>query len=93
MWIYFVFFLLENFLIGNIFFSMCVFFSELIVLNWHVFNFSAPIYLFCLIAWKKIIKMKKKNFQWSNKQKKEKNKLMTKTLMNNTSQDVVIVNS
>jgi hypothetical protein len=28
------------------FFSVYVFFSELIVLNWHIFNFSASIYLF-----------------------------------------------
>ncbi len=65
-----------------LFFDVCVFFSELFVLNWHILNFSAPIYLFWsrinligLIVLKTIFKFKM-------------NKLMTKT-----SQDEVIVNS
>ena len=39
-------FLARKFLYWHLycFFSICIFFSELIVLNWHIFNFSAPIF-------------------------------------------------
>ncbi len=51
----FCYFLARKTCTSIVFFSMCVFFSELIVRNWHkyilnwyIINFSAPVYLFWL---------------------------------------------